>query len=155
MRLREQVVAEQLAAGQMEEQVRAVIERGRQIRRAPDVVRARLLARARVVVARSAAATRLALPEAAPAWRGRRLAFAAAALLLLFSAAGATAALYVHATRSVERSAEIVPIAHRSPETVAKVASARGLGTAETSAPQPLSRPKLQRSTGSRSRPCS
>jgi hypothetical protein len=142
MRLRDQVVAEQLAAEQMQEQVQAVIERGRQIRRAPDVVRARLLARARVVVARSAAATRLALPEAAPAWRGRRLAFAAAALLLLFSAAGATAALYVHATHSVE----IVPIAHRSPPTPLMVATAPALRAAETSAAQPVSRPKLQRS---------
>ena len=39
---------------------------------------------------------RVAIPETAPAWRGRRFAFAAAALLL-FTTAGATAALYVHA----------------------------------------------------------
>jgi len=43
MTLRDQVV---------EQEVRAVIEQGQQIRRAPDVVRARLLARARVAVAR-------------------------------------------------------------------------------------------------------
>jgi hypothetical protein len=142
MRSRDQVVAEQL-----EEQVQAVIERGRQIRRAPDVARARLLARARVVVARSAAATRLALPEAAaPAWRGRRLAFAAAALLLLFSAAGATAALYVHGTRSGERSMEIVPMARRSPEPSPVVAPARKLAAVEADpAPRVVSRPKLQR----------
>jgi hypothetical protein len=138
-----------------EEEVQAVIERGRHIRPAPDVVRARLLARARVAVARSAPATRVALPETAPAWRGRRLAFAVAALLL-FTTAGATAALYVHARRSVERatrsvqratrSVQIVPTARRSPETTSVVASASELPAAETDpAPQLVSRPKLQR----------
>ena len=132
MRLRDPVV---------EQEVQAVIERGRQIRRAPDVVRARLLARARVAVARSAPATRVAIPETTPAWRGRRLAFAVAALLL-FTTAGATAALYVHARRSVE----IVPIGHRSPEPPSVVASARELpATAPDPAPQLVSRPKLQR----------
>ncbi len=90
-----------LRAQVAEQEVQAVIERGRHIRRAPDVVRARLLARARVAVAASAQARRLGIPETAPAWRGRRLAFAAAALLL-FSAAGATAALYTHARRPAE-----------------------------------------------------
>ena len=132
-----------------EEEVQAVIERGRQIRRAPDVVRARLLARARVTVARSAPATRVAIPETAPAWRGRRLAFAVAALLL-FTTGGATAALYVHARRSVERatrSDQIVPTARRAPEAPSVVASARELPAAEADpAPQPISRPKLQHS---------
>jgi|SRR4051812_31799571 hypothetical protein len=145
MRSRDQVV-EETVEERLEQQVQAVIERGRQIRRAPDVARARLLARARVAVARSAAATRLALPETAPAWRGRRLAFAAAALLLLFSAAGATAALYVHGTRSVERSVEIVPMARRSPEPSPVVAPARKLAAVEADpAPRVVSRPKLQR----------
>jgi hypothetical protein len=138
-----------------EQEVQSVIERGRHIRRTPDVVRARLLARARVAVARSAAATRLALPEATPAWRGRRLAFAAAALLL-FSAAGATAALYAHARHSAEnatrpaehatRLAEIAPPAHRSAAAPTMAASAPLRPAAETDpAPQPISRPKLQR----------
>jgi hypothetical protein len=136
MKLRDVVAAEQV-----ERQVQAVIEQGRHIRRTPDVVRARLLARARGAVARSASATRLAIPETAAAWRGRRLAFAAAALLL-FTAAGATAALYVHDRRSID----IVPTARRSPEAPAVVASARELPAAETEpAPQLVSRPKLQR----------
>jgi hypothetical protein len=140
MKLRDQVQKQEVA--QEEEQVWAVIEQGRQIRRAPDVVRARLLARARAAVATSARATRMAIPEPAPAWHGRRLAFAAAALLLLFSAAGATAALYVHATRSVE----ILPIGRRNPEAPQVVASTRELPAAETErAPQVVSRPKLQR----------
>ncbi len=130
------------------QEVQAVIERGRHIRPAPDVVRARLLARARVTVSRSAAAARMAIPETAPAWRGRRLAFAVAALLL-FTTAGATAALYVHARPSVERatrSVQIVPTARRSPEAPSVVASAHELPAAETDpAPQPVSRPKLQR----------
>jgi hypothetical protein len=142
MRWRDQVAAEQV-----EVQVQEIIARGRHIRRAPDVVRARLLARARVAAARSAAATRLALPETAPAWHGRKLAFAAAALLLLFSAAGATAALYVRATHSGERSMEIVPMARRSPGPSPVVASARKVAAAETDvAAQVVSRPKLQRS---------
>ena len=140
MRLRDQVV---------EQQVQTVIERGRQIRRAPDVVRARLLARARVAAAMSARATRMAIPETAPAWHGRRLAFAAAALLLLFSAAGATAALYVHARRLAEpamRSVQLVPTTRRTPEAPSIVASARDLPAAETDPPPQLgSRPRLQR----------
>ena len=142
MTLGDQVAEDQVAEDQ---QVQAVIERGRQIRRAPDVVRARLLARARVAVATSARATRMAIPETVPAWHGRRLAFAAAALLLLFSAAGATAGLYVHSRRSLE----IVPTVRRNPEApqVVAVASARGLRAGETEpAPQLVSRPKLQRS---------
>jgi hypothetical protein len=135
MRLRDQV------AEREQEQIQAVIERGRQIRRAPDVVRARLLARARLAAARLDSATRMAIPEAAPAWHGRRFAFALAALLL-FSTAGATAALYVHSRSPVE----IVPIAHRTPEAARVVASAHRDRAAETDpAPQLVSRPKLQR----------
>jgi hypothetical protein len=133
MTLRDQVV---------EQEVQAVIEQGRQIRRAPDVVRARLLARARVAVARSAPATRIATPESAPAWRGRRLAFAAAALLL-FSTAGATAALYVHANRAVE----VAPTARRTPEAPPVATSVHRQHLAAEADPPPrlVSRPKLQR----------
>jgi hypothetical protein len=132
MKFREQVV---------EQEVGEIIERGRQIRPAPDVVRARLLARARVAVAASTRASWVASPETAPAWRGRRLAFAAAALLL-FSAAGATAALYAHARRS----AEIGPSLRRSPETPSAVAAAPEPPAAEAEpAPQVVSSPKVQR----------
>ena len=61
----------------MEQEVEAVIEQGRQIPPAPDVVRARLLARARAAFAASVAS-----PSAIPAlstgtvWRGRRIAVA-------------------------------------------------------------------------------
>ncbi|HSY41687.1 MAG TPA: hypothetical protein VLA79_19240, partial [Polyangia bacterium] len=133
MKLREQLA---------EQEVQAVIERGRHIRRAPDVVRARLLARARVAVAASAHARRLGIPETAPAWRGRRLAFAAAALLL-FSAAGATAALYAHTWRS----AEIGPTRRGSPETPSVRAAAPRHSVSEVEpAPEVLSSPKIQRS---------
>jgi hypothetical protein len=124
-----------------EQEVQAVVEQGRQIRRTPDVVRARLLARARGAVAASRSVTSVAAPETAPAWRGRRLAFAVAALLL-FTTAGATAALYVHGRRSVE----IVPTARPTPGTPSVVAAAPELPAAETEpAPQLVSRPKLQR----------
>ena len=133
MKLREQVA---------EQEVQAVIERGRHIRRAPDVVRARLLARARVAAAASTQAKRLGIPETAPAWRGRRLAFAAAALLL-FSAAGAAAALYAHTWRS----AEIGPTLRGSPETPSVRAAAPKHSVSEVApAPQVLASPKLQRS---------
>ncbi len=142
MKLRDQ------AAEQGEREVQAVIEQGRHIRRAPDVVRARLLARARGAVAASRSITSVAIPETVPAWRGRRLAFAVAALLL-FTTAGATAALYVHARRSVEgatRSVQIVPAARPTPGTPPVVAAAPELPAAETEpAPQLVSRPKLQR----------
>jgi hypothetical protein len=129
---------EQLA----EQELQAVIERGRHIRRAPDVVRARLLARARVAVAASAQARRLGIPETAPAWRGRRLAVAAAALLL-FSAAGATAALYTHGRRS----AEIDPSLRGSPEAPSVRAAAPKQSVSEVEpAPQVLSSPKTPRS---------
>jgi hypothetical protein len=71
-----------------EQEVEAVIEQGRQIPPAPDVVRARLLARAR-------AAASVASPNAIPAlstptvWRGRRIAVAASVLLFVAAAAGA------------------------------------------------------------------
>ena len=142
MKLRDVVAAEQV-----EQQVQAVIEQGRHIRRTPDVVRARLLARARVAVARSDSAARLAIPETAPAWRGRRLAFAVAALLL-FSTAGATAALYVHARRSVEDAtrSQIVPTARPTPGTPSAIAAAPEPPAAETEpAPALVSRPRLQR----------
>ena len=132
MKLREQLE---------EQEVQAVIERGRRIRRAPDVVRARLLTRARVAVAASTQARRLGIPETAPTWWGRRLAFAAAALLL-FSAAGATAALYAHARRS-----QIDPSPRGSSEAPSVRAAAPKPSVSEVEpAPQVLASPKIQRS---------
>ena len=126
----------------VEQEVQAVIERGRHIRRAPDVVRARLLTRARVAVAASTQAKRLGIPETAPAWRGRRLAFAVAALLL-FSAAGATAALYAHANRR----AELGPSQRGRPEAPSVRAAAPKQSLSEVDpAPQVLASPKIQRS---------
>lgn len=85
--------------GVTDQEVQDIIERGRQIGRAPDVVRARLLARARAIVAVGAprppsvlSATR----PTPPAWRGRRVAFAAIGLVA-FATAGAAAALHVRA----------------------------------------------------------
>jgi hypothetical protein len=78
----------------IEQEVEAVIEQGRQIPPAPDVVRARLLARARAAFAASVAS-----PHVIPAlstttvWRGRRIAVAAS-VLLVFVAAAAGAAFH-------------------------------------------------------------
>jgi hypothetical protein len=82
------------------QEVEAVIARGSQIRRAPDVVRARLLARARNAVARREAA---AVPVAgfgrAPPRSGIRIAVAAT-VLLAFAAGGAAAMIHSGATRA-------------------------------------------------------
>jgi hypothetical protein len=68
-----------------------LLERGRVIRRVPDVVRARAMARARAALA-EARASAPALAAAPPRRRGLRLALAAAVCLAV-GAAGATAAL--------------------------------------------------------------
>ena len=95
----------------------------------------------RVAVAASAQAKRLGMPETASAWRGRRLAFAAAALLL-FSAAGATAALYARTNRA----AEAGPSLRRSPEARSVRAAAPQQAVSEVEpAPQALSSHKSQR----------
>ena len=123
-------------------EAQTVIERGRQIRRTPDVVRARLLAHARASVAASAWVAHAARPETVKLWHGRRIAVAAATLLL-FTAAGATAALYSHARRSDE----IGPNLRRSPKTPSVRAAVRERPPEETEpAPQLLSSPKLLRS---------
>ena len=91
-----------LADQLLEQQVEAVIEQGRQVPPAPDVVRARLLARARTALAASRASSAEMLEgSTVPAWRGRRIAVAAGALLLL-GTAGAAAALYARVTRAPE-----------------------------------------------------
>lgn len=74
----------------MESEVQAVLERGRMIRRLPDGVRARALARARAaIVAEPRVVTMAAMPVP-----GRRFRIAlAASLAVAVGAAGATAAL--------------------------------------------------------------
>jgi hypothetical protein len=88
-----------LGARVKDQELEAVMERGRQIRRAPDVVRARLFVRARAYLAASTPATPVNTPKTPPVRPGRRIA-AAATVLVVFTAAGGAAALYPHATRS-------------------------------------------------------
>ena len=123
-----------LADPLLEEEVEEIMEQGRQVRGAPDVVRARLLGRARAAVAASRA-TPLPVVSAPAPWHERRVAFAAGALLL-FGTAGAAAALYSRATRAPE----IAPIP-RAPEPPAVRASAPALGPAEAPAPSARSHP--------------
>jgi hypothetical protein len=86
----------------MEQEIESIMEEGRQVPPAPDVVRARLLARARAAVAASrASSTEMLEGSTAAAWRGRRIAVAAGALLLL-GTTGAAAALYSRVTRAPE-----------------------------------------------------
>ena len=89
----------------------AVIERGRTIQRAPDLARARLLARARATVAASRIAPApMPMPMAATPsrWRGLRVALAAAVVLSL-AAAGATAALRARAAHAPEIASTTIP----------------------------------------------
>jgi len=83
-----------------EQAMEAVVEQGRQFQPVPDVVRIRLLARARAHVQATSGTVLVPSPVLLGSpWRGRRLAFAAAALLA-FSTAGAAAALYVRGSRA-------------------------------------------------------
>jgi len=93
----------------IDQQLEAIVEQGRQVPRAPDVVRARLIARARVAFAASvASAVPLPPHSTGTAWRGRRVAVAAGLLLVLATAA-AGAALHARATRAVEGVPETPP----------------------------------------------
>ena len=122
-----------------DQELEAVVERGRRIRRAPDVVRARLLARARAhVAAARASSIPTATPWAGSTWRGRRIAVAAAALLA-FTTAGAAAALYSRATRPPE----IVPLPTPSPKVPAvRAAAPEPLAAEPTPQLVPTSRPQ-------------
>ena len=91
MRLRDRVLA-----------LEVVMERGRQVRPAPDVVRARLLARARTVVAAAEGNPPLAaMVVLRPAMHRQRIAVAAAVTLAL-ATVGAAAALHARALGSPE-----------------------------------------------------
>jgi hypothetical protein len=120
----------------LKQEAEAIIEEGRQIRPAPDVVRARLHARARAAVA-AARASSTETPALSIAWRGRRIALAAGGLLLL-GAGGAAAALYSR----VMRAPEVAP-AIRVPEAPSIRTSAPDLPAEQPPALIPT--PKSQR----------
>ncbi|MFL5306986.1 MAG: hypothetical protein ACJ8F1_17350 [Polyangia bacterium] len=119
--------------GVMESEVEAVLERGRTIRRLPDAVRARALARARAAtVAESRVLTMAAMPVP-----GRRFRIAlAASFAVAVGAAGATAALKTTvfgrdhgvppaAVASQPVAATVVPMAAADPEPIAPPHAAR------------------------------
>lgn len=124
-----------LADQRLEQQVEAVMEQGRQVRPAPDVVRARLLARARAAVAASRSSSTpmpaLSTPAAGP---GRRIAVAAAALLV-FVTAGTAAALYSRVTRAPDIAAPL-----RAPEPPAVRTSEPAPETVPAPGPVPSTR---------------
>jgi hypothetical protein len=92
-----------------DEQLKTVIETGRLIPRVPNVVRARLLARARATVAASGVAvTPVRIPATPPRWRGVRIALAAAVTLMLV-AAGATASFHLWPRRAPAISMNVIP----------------------------------------------
>ena len=123
----------------VEQEVEAVIVEGRQIRPAPDVVRARLLARARATFAVSPASPSTISALSTPTvWRGRRLAFAAS-VLLVFATAAAAAVLHARVTRTPE----IASTPLRIPEPPAARASAPRIPAAQP--PQPVSSTRTQR----------
>lgn len=103
-----------------ERQLHAIIEQGRRIRRMPDIVRARLLSRARAVIGSARLVSDAPPPSVIPApWRRARSMAAAAAVLL--AAAGATAALRVRALRV----RDLPPTAYQPP--AGRLASAPAL----------------------------
>ena len=124
---------------QIEQEVAAVIEQGRQIPSVPDVVRARLLARARAAFAASVAS-----PNAIPAlstptvWRGRRIAVAAS-VLLVFVAAAAGAAFHARIASAPEI-APTPPLVPAPPAVRASVPSVPPVQPAE-----PVSSTRTQR----------
>jgi hypothetical protein len=100
-----------LADQLIEQEVEAVMEQGRRIPPAPDVVRARLLARARAAFAASEASPNPGAVLSTPtAWRGRRIAVAAS-VLLVFVAAAAAAAFHARVASAPEttRTPPLVP----------------------------------------------
>ena len=126
-------------ARSLDREVEAVIERGRQVPQVPDVVRARLMARARAAFATSKASPALVLAPAIPAqWRGRRAAVAAS-VLLVFATAGAAAAFHARFAATPE----IAPAPPRIPEAPAVHAAAPDLLAVRP--PEPVSATRAQR----------
>lgn len=133
--------ASQVTDDQLEAVMDSIIEQGRSIGRAPDLVRARLLARARATVAASNVAP-APMPATPSRWRGLRVALAAAVLLSL-GAAGAMAALHARAARAPE----ILPTSIRS-----STAFAVRRPAPEPSAVAPIPTPALQPVSSTNSR---
>jgi len=132
-----------------EDELAVVMAEGRQISRAPDVVRARLLARAREAIAASRTAVPIVVPDATPAWRGWRVAVAAGSVLVL-SAAGAGAALYTRAPRSNDGGA--AP-AERAPARTRVVKHPAARVAVQVTAPEPAAAPPLSRPRAQHPRP--
>jgi len=128
-----------------DEQLQAVIERGRTIRRIPEAVRARLLARARVTVVGLDERSAPVLPAGAAAWLGwRRFRLAlAAAIVLGLASAGATAAFHAWSGTATE----VVPLPVSSLESPpARPATLRRAPSAPLlPAAQPAPAPRAQR----------
>ncbi len=120
-----------------DEEVAEIIARGSQVRRAPDVVRARLLARARGALA---AAERTRVPtfgfERAPPRRAIRI--AVAAIVLLAFAAGGAAAM-IHSRATPVEAVEVAPVRSASPLPVRPPVQA---AAAEVPAPRVVARPR-------------
>ncbi len=111
---------------ELDPELEAIMERGRIARPAPDVVRARLLARARAAVATAEVSPPLPATAIPPSMYGRRIALAAAVTLAL-ATAGAAAALHARATRAPE----LGPPVRRSPDAPAVRVSMPPLPTDE------------------------
>ena len=123
----------------MEQEVEAVIEQGRQIPPAPDVVRARLLARARAAFAASVASPgAISAPSTGTVWRGRRIAVAAS-VLLGFVAAAAGAAFHAR----IASGPETAPTPPLVPAPPAARASAPSIPPVRS--PEPVSSTRAQR----------
>ncbi len=123
----------------MEQEVEAVIEQGRQIPPAPDLVRARLLARARAAFAASVASpSAIPAPSTGTVCRGRRIAVAAS-VLLVFVAAAAGAAFHARIA-SVPETAPTPPLVSAPP---AVRASAPSIPPVQP--PEPVSSTRTQR----------
>lgn len=123
----------------IEQEIEAVMEQGREIRPAPDVVRARLLARARAAVAASKASPNsIPAPSAPTVWRGRRVALAAS-VVVAFATVAVAAAFHAR----VPRSPEIAPTPPRAPDRPA--VSHLGQGPQSRRPPQPVSAARIQR----------
>lgn len=119
-------------------ELEAIMKSARRVRPAPDVVRARLLARARAAVAAEAATRPLpAIMAAPPSTHGRRLA-AVAALTLALGAGGAVAALHARARRHLQAD----PTVQRAPEnSPARISVPPQAAEEAPSVPAPSARP--------------
>ncbi len=123
----------------IEQEIEAVMTQGREIRPTPDVVRARLLARARSAFAASKASPdSIPAPSSPTAWRGPRVALAASVAVMCATAAVA-AAFHVR----VALGPEIAPPPLRVSDPLA--VSHSGQGPQSRRPPQSVSTARIQR----------